>query len=175
MDGEAVMAEKIGRDRLFALDVLRGIAACLVLARHLPQDPDRSPTGLDYLLVCVHRVGWCGVDLFFVLSGFLISSLLFKEYSRTGTLHLSRFWARRAFKIWPSYFAAYGLMVISTLAVCLWTKEAGAAATLAGVVPNVLFVQNYAAHSVRWPNSWSIAVEEHFSLALPLFLTAVLV
>src|SRR5262245_40976793 len=174
-DGEVVMAERIGRERLFALDILRGIAACLVLARHLPNDLDPAPRGAEYLLECIHRVGWCGVDLFFVLSGFLISSLLFKEYTRHGDLHLSRFWARRAFKIWPAYFVAYGLMVLSLLLGSYRVNDrTGVSTTLANVVPNVLFIQNFMADTVRWPHSWSIAVEEHFYLALPLLLTAII-
>src|SRR5262249_45555216 len=121
-DGEAGMAATIGRDRLFALDGLRGSAACLGLVGHLPDRPYPSRGGAEFWVGHVHRIGWIGVDLFFVLSGFLISSLLFKEFARHGDLHLGRFWARRAFKIWPSYFVAYGLMVVSSLAGFLWVK-----------------------------------------------------
>jgi peptidoglycan/LPS O-acetylase OafA/YrhL len=169
------MAPTTGKARLFALDILRGIACCLVLVRHLPEPIDRSLGWSEYAVECVFRVGWCGVDLFFVLSGFLISSLLFKEYSRHGDINLSRFWVRRAFKIWPAYFVAYGLMVVSVLARSLRAhNEAAVAETISGILPNVLFFQNYCQETVRWPHSWSIAVEEHFYLTLPLLLTAVI-
>jgi peptidoglycan/LPS O-acetylase OafA/YrhL len=173
-DGEAGMAEKTGKERLFALDVLRGIACCLVLARHLPTMPSPSHGGPEFLLAYLHRIGWCGVDLFFVLSGFLISSLLFKEFSRHGNLQLSRFWLRRGFKIWPSYLAAYGLMVVSLLGRFLWRQDSESVSeTLARIPPNLVFIQNYLDHPIAWPHSWSIAVEEHFYLALPLLLTAI--
>jgi peptidoglycan/LPS O-acetylase OafA/YrhL len=166
--------EKSGKERLFALDILRGIAACLVLVRHLPLEIDRSLGWSEFAVECVFRVGWCGVDLFFVLSGFLISSLLFKEYLKHGTLDLPRFWLRRGFKIWPCYFVAYGLLVATTLTrAILAGDEAKAAETLNHAVINSVFVQNYCSETVRWPHSWSIAVEEHFYLALPLLLVAV--
>ncbi len=74
------------------LDVLRGIAALLVLGVHVPAYPIWS------------RVGGYGVDLFFVLSGFLISNLLFTEFSKTGDIRIGRFLARRAFKLYPSFY-----------------------------------------------------------------------
>src|SRR5215831_18752084 len=74
------------------LDALRAIAVLLVLGRHLPFFP---------LWI---RVGWTGVDLFFVLSGFLISGLLFREYKATGGIRIGRFLVRRGFKIYPAYY-----------------------------------------------------------------------
>jgi peptidoglycan/LPS O-acetylase OafA/YrhL len=72
-----------------SLDVLRALAVLLVMGRHFPY----------YALW--GRVGWIGVDLFFVLSGFLISGLLFQEYKRTGMIDFWRFMFRRGLKIWP--------------------------------------------------------------------------
>jgi peptidoglycan/LPS O-acetylase OafA/YrhL len=115
------------------------------------------------------ELGWTGVDLFFVLSGFLISSLLFKELDRTGTLELKRFWLRRGLKIWPSYFACFGVTVLIACTVELasgQTVEAGK--QLAASLPNILFVQNYTGY--QWPHTWSLAIEEHFYLGLPLLL-----
>ena len=48
--------------------------------------------------------GWVGVDLFFVLSGFLVSGLLFQEYQRHGKIRVGRFLIRRGFKIYPSFY-----------------------------------------------------------------------
>ena len=71
-----------------SLDVLRGIAILLVLGRHFNYFP------------LWRQAGWIGVDLFFVLSGFLISGLLFQEYKNTGKLDVRRFILRRGLKIW---------------------------------------------------------------------------
>ena len=70
-----------------SLDALRGIAVLMVVASH-------------YSVVLPHRsflleTGWVGVDLFFVLSGFLISGLLFSEVKASGTINVKRFWIRR--------------------------------------------------------------------------------
>jgi peptidoglycan/LPS O-acetylase OafA/YrhL len=73
--------------RLLQLDVLRGIAVLLVMGYHLPALPILS------------NAGYLGVDLFFVLSGFLVSGLLFREIQSTGGVNLSRFYLRRALKI----------------------------------------------------------------------------
>jgi peptidoglycan/LPS O-acetylase OafA/YrhL len=121
----------------------------------------------------IGKVGWVGVDLFFVLSGFLISGLLFKEWDRCGTLNLRRFWLRRGFKIWPAYFAAFGAAMLLRSAQ-LWHQQ-GAGAALdhwRRYWPNVLLVQNYFPESRHWYYTWSVAVEEHFYLALPLVLLA---
>ena len=133
------------------LDVLRCFAVLLVLGRH------GQINGLWF------EVGWAGVDLFFVLSGFLISGLLFAEYKRTQGISLRRFFIRRGFKIYPAFWAmllgafliilAYGLRVPGYL----WLRE-------------LLFIQNY--KPGIWKHTWSLAVEEHFYIILPLLLVA---
>src|ERR1043166_5890812 len=93
----------VEQKRIHSLDFLRGLAVLLVLFRHLPND---NTSGVLHF---IQAIGWTGVDLFFVLSGFLISGLLFTEFNRTGKLDVKRFWLRRGMKIWPSYFLTYGL------------------------------------------------------------------
>lgn len=144
--------------RIYSLDVLRGLAVLLVLFRHLP-GKDASRT-----LLVVQGIGWTGVDLFFVLSGFLISGLLFNEFDRTGSLDLKRFWLRRGMKIWPSYFLTYGAAMLITI---IATGELDLLTTKA---PNYVFMQNYTHPITRWTHSWSIAIEEHFYLTLPIVL-----
>src|SRR5438046_3761325 len=80
------------------LDFLRGVAILLVILRHtvLFHVP-----GWEALLV---QFGWAGVDLFFVLSGFLISGLLFSEYRQNGMIRFARFALRRALKIYPAFY-----------------------------------------------------------------------
>jgi peptidoglycan/LPS O-acetylase OafA/YrhL len=89
--------------RLTGLDVLRALAVLLVLGRH---PPGGLATVMDSpSLRLWWNAGWVGVDLFFVLSGFLIGGLLFAEAKKTGRIRLGRFWVRRAFKILPPYAA----------------------------------------------------------------------
>jgi peptidoglycan/LPS O-acetylase OafA/YrhL len=102
--------------RLFALDVLRGFAIALVLFRHVPIAPDSSEPVLGFLF----GIGWAGVDLFFVLSGFLISGLLYREVDASGTIDFRRFWLRRGMKIWPS-LAVYGSFTLLLIA-AVWFK-----------------------------------------------------
>src|SRR5438874_1796726 len=85
-------------NRLAALDVLRAVAVLLVLGRHFRTVDYGIPAALSVLLRPWHAFGWIGVDLFFVLSGFLVSGLLFAEYRRTGALRAWRFLGRRGFK-----------------------------------------------------------------------------
>lgn len=144
--------------RIYSLDVLRGLAVLLVLFRHLPSE---NASGA---LLFVQAIGWTGVDLFFVLSGFLISGLLFNEFDRTGTLDLKRFWLRRGMKIWPSYFLTYGAAMMLTI---IATGNLG---LLKSKASNYIFIQNYMPNGARWNHSWSIAIEEHFYLTLPVLL-----
>jgi len=76
-----------------ALDALRGIAILLVLAVHSSDDLDALPGGI------------LGVDLFFVLSGFLITSLLLEEWHREGGISFRGFYRRRALRLLPALFA----------------------------------------------------------------------
>ena len=143
--------------------MLRGLAITLVLVRHFP-----TKVAADELVIYqLFQMGWAGVDLFFVLSGFLIAGLLFTELDRTGTLRIKRFLLRRGLKIWPSYFVLYvGWMVVRGGA----EIARGNQFDFVGMWPNFVFVQNYADSAVRWPHSWSLAIEEHFYLCLPFLL-----
>ncbi len=105
--------------------------------------------------------GWVGVDLFFVLSGWLIGGLYWRERERFGSVQTGRFWARRWLRTVPPYLVA----LFAVLA---------ARAFLLGASDNfdwrfLVFVQNYA-QIPYWGVSWSLCVEEHFYLALPLVL-----
>jgi peptidoglycan/LPS O-acetylase OafA/YrhL len=175
---QAALASTTADRRNYALDLLRGVAVLLVLALHTPvPDSWNSAGGVLGAAVVVRNLGWAGVDLFFVLSGFLISGLLFVELQQSGKLEVSRFWMRRGMKIWPSYFAAYGIMFLLTLT--LQTAMLGfpfwdtAHDSSIAAIPNVLFVQNYVWPETRWFASWSLAIEEHFYLVLPLVLAGI--
>src|SRR5258705_8423431 len=99
-DAETASVERQtpGRGHLPALDGLRGLAILLVLLTHaigLPLEPVN--TAFDAAVHAVARVGWTGVDLFFVLSGFLITGILLD--TRDEPRRWSRFFARRALRI----------------------------------------------------------------------------
>jgi len=135
--------------RLRELDFLRGIAILLVLLRHQPFSHFTK------------NIGWIGVDLFFVLSGFLVSGLLFKEYIRYGKINPGRFLIRRGFKIYPIYYLSYPLYLVVK----------AAPLSFPDILSDLLFVQNYTrGWGYAYVASWSLAVEEHFYFALTFLL-----
>jgi len=127
------------------VDMLRGVAVLLVLCHHHPAIP------------FLQGIGWIGVDLFFVLSGFLVSGLVFDEYRRSATFHPVRFLVRRGFKIYPSF---YFLIMVSSI--LMWGT--GRQDPLMNYIAEVFFFQNY--HEGLWGHTWTLAVEEHFYLLL---------
>jgi peptidoglycan/LPS O-acetylase OafA/YrhL len=90
--------------RVAALDVLRGIAVLSVLVSHAKLEHTSLPWVCAQSLDAVARF-FSGVDLFFVLSGFLVSGLLLREHQRHGAIHAPRFLIRRGLKIYPSFYA----------------------------------------------------------------------
>jgi peptidoglycan/LPS O-acetylase OafA/YrhL len=143
------------------LDALRGIAILMVLGRHAGLAVDYVHATNRFTFYTM-RIGWAGVDLFFVLSGFLISGLLFSDYERWGRIHLKRFYIRRGFKIWPAFYTliAVGLLIDAVMP--------GHHLTAKGLLPELTFFQDY--FFGIWGITWSLAVEEHFYICLPLLL-----
>ena len=86
------------KKRMIELDVLRGVAILLVLFHHRVL-PGRGTGIMKIPATMLERFGWTGVDLFFVLSGFLVGGLLFNELRTKGEIDLRRFIVRRGFKI----------------------------------------------------------------------------
>ena len=153
------------------LDFLRGSAILLVFLNHIESRTMPGficPRGMaGFVYWRVKTFGASGVDLFFILSGFLISGLLFKEIDETGGLRLGRFWARRAFKILPSY--GFLLIVLAATGATAWLDWSSPGAVAHSLFVHGLLLQNYLASTVNGP-TWSLAVEEHFYLLLPLLL-----
>ncbi len=154
--------------RVAQLDFLRAVAILLVIGRHLQLErPDGVIGGLAEAW---YRLGWIGVDLFFVLSGFLIGGLLITETRTHGRLDVKRFLTRRGFKIYPAYFAFLAYVILAPVvkaalnggAVVPELKE-----QIGLSWPHLLFIQNYIEVSTA-QHLWSIGVEEHFYLLLPL-------
>src|SRR5258706_10895530 len=156
-----------GPPRLIYLDVLRAAAILLVLGAHTIAFKLPENTFGFRLFELWRHMGWVGVDLFFVLSGFLIGGLLFAEYRKYQGIHFGRFLIRRAFKIWPGY-----LVLLAALAV--WDikhLESTPREAASHLWPYSLQIQNYIGPLVEEiGQTWSLAVEEHFYLLLPLLL-----
>lgn len=129
---------------------MRAVAVLLVLGRH-----GQQPT-------LWKSIGWVGVDLFFVLSGFLISGLLFTEYKKTGAIDWKRFFIRRGLKIYPAFYCMIFVTFLGRAA--LHEKN-----PLSWYLPQLFFYQNYG-DSDLWGHTWSLAVEEHFYILLPVLL-----
>jgi peptidoglycan/LPS O-acetylase OafA/YrhL len=144
------------KPRSLRLDVLRAAAVVMVFCFH-----GHSLLPLSF----VDRVGWAGVDLFFVLSGFLVSGLLFADYKATGAMDWGRFFVRRGFKIYPPFYL-YLLLSVPVEAVFFDRPP-----TAGQLWAECLWVQNYGPRF--WNHDWSLAVEEHFYLLLPPALLAV--
>jgi peptidoglycan/LPS O-acetylase OafA/YrhL len=149
------------RARLEQIDLLRGLAILLVLGRHMPNLNSALHPYSTIAVATVKRAGWVGVDLFFVLSGFLVSGLLFAEFKKHGNLHVGRFLVRRGLKIYPAFYVF--LLMTVVVQACIY-RQFDWRSTLS----EALFITNYG--SCLWPHTWSLAVEEHFYLLLSLFL-----
>jgi peptidoglycan/LPS O-acetylase OafA/YrhL len=140
--------------RIKGLDFLRGIAIFGVLCRHVE---------MDFFL---SRPGGYGVDLFFVLSGFLVSGLLFSDYKKNGNVSIGRFLLRRGFKIYPSfYFFIAGSVSFYALVYSAFFPPTA-------ILSEVFFLQSYV--KPMWSHTWSLAVEEHFYFLLALLVFAVI-
>ena len=100
--------------RIPQLDGLRGIAILLVIALHYLNDSEHGAFGsFLYRFGCAFRLGWAGVDLFFVLSGFLIGGILLE--ARESVNYFRTFYLRRCFRILPIYYLWVTLFAIAAL------------------------------------------------------------
>lgn len=142
------------------LDVLRFVAIVLVLGAHMDECGPGVQPWLRSLAEVWRCGGWTGVDLFFVLSGFLVSGLIFSEHARTGDVDLKRFLIRRGFKIYPAFW----IVIIFTIFYRL--RNYGGWIQPKMIVGELLFLQNYVGR--LWNTHWSLAVEEHFYFLLAL-------
>lgn len=147
--------------RLHGLDTLRALAIVVVMLYHF-NIQGLLPASMGEIA----RVGWVGVDLFFVLSGFLIGSQLLKPYLAGGQPSLKDFYIRRAYRILPTFV----IVLLLYLFVPLWREAPGPYAgwQYASFTWNLLLLgypENRAFSHV-----WSLCVEEHFYLFFPLLL-----
>lgn len=139
--------------RRLDLDVVRGVAILLAMGWHL-NGPRTDIPVIAFLLWPGRNLGWAGVDLFFVLSGFLVGRLIFNEIDRTGKFDALRFLSRRALKLWPILY----VFLLCMLVMFPWRDF---------LFQIGLHVQNYLTTPVA-THLWSLAVEEHFYLIFSL-------
>ena len=166
---EAARPSATGKSRISALDGLRAVSLLIIMGYHF-------------------GVGWLGggffsLDIFYVLSGYLITGLLLSEYAKRGRIKLSAFWLRRARRLLPA-------LLIVLVAVTLMVRFAEPAGLYPGFRMNALSALFY--FSNWWQihasgnyfvatgapspltHTWSLAVEEQFYLVWPLVVLAVL-
>jgi peptidoglycan/LPS O-acetylase OafA/YrhL len=149
------------------VQALRAVAVLMVVLYHLW--PGRLPGG------------YVGVDVFFVISGFLITAHLLREVESTGRVRLARFWARRARRLLP---AAYVVLLSSAIAVYVWVPQIAWAQNFREIVGSALYAQNWvlASDAVDYLASdnapsvaqhfWTLSVEEQFYLVWPVLVVA---
>jgi peptidoglycan/LPS O-acetylase OafA/YrhL len=143
--------------RLAGLDTLRALAIALVLMSHYQGFVSHAPT-----FGIMGKIGWAGVDLFFVLSGYLIGNQLLAPAARGDHLNLKTFFARRLLRTLPNYYAV--------LAVYLLLPDSPIAGkSMAPVWQFLTFTQNFGLnYGETFTHSWSLCIEEQFYLVFPL-------
>ena len=138
--------------RNVGLDILRGIAILLVLFRH---------GNVDFIF---QKFGWLGVDLFFVISGYLITLKFLTEFKATRDLNFKKHFFKRAIKILPPYYVfVFGSLLI------IWLTKGPNSIDNINLISEIFFVQNYIGNI--WTHTWSLAVEVHFYLLIPVFIS----
>ncbi|MCW2856481.1 MAG: hypothetical protein JWR52_2096 [Marmoricola sp.] len=139
------------------LDGIRALAVLAVLAYH------------SYLLLALCSGGWLGVDVFFVLSGYLITAILLSEHRRTGRLDFRRFYVRRLERLYPALLVALVLGAV-------FYRTIGDGGTFVGYLRTAgaagLYVENFVwglgGHELgKFGHTWSLAVEMQFYLVWP--------
>ena len=145
------------RERQPGLDLLRALAIIVVVIYHAALFGFKLPGRVD-------RFGWIGVDLFLVLSGYLIGGQLLAPLARDQRMNLGRFFDRRVLRIMPAYFVVLAIYFLlpswreySEMSQPLWKF--------------LLSIQNIGLHGgTAFSHAWSLAVEDQFYLALPFIL-----
>ena len=161
------------------LNGLRFIAAFLVIIHHLEQLLSAFGLKNYWDNPVIESIGGLGVELFFVLSGFLISYLLYTEEQRTSTISIKNFYIRRVLRIWPLYYligflAFFLLPNISMFNIPVWGDQLSANFDLS-LLLYILFLPNLllAGYGIVVPyasQSWSVGVEEQFYLIWPIIM-----
>ncbi len=148
-----------------ALDGLRAVSILMVIFHHVLRYP------AEHFLRTLQENGRYGVAFFFVISGFLICTLLLREKEKTGKLDLGKFYARRALRLLPLYYATLALQAVLVFGLKQYTAENQL--IFREKLPAYLFYySNWLASATQGPFfcAWSLAVEEQFYLVFGLLL-----
>jgi peptidoglycan/LPS O-acetylase OafA/YrhL len=153
---ETIVGQPSSTGKIPSLDGLRGVSFLIVFIAH---------AGLDKIVP-----GRLGVNIFFLLSGYLITTLMIREREATGWISLKLFYLRRSLRIFPPMYS-----IMAATLVYLAAVHHLAGITFAGVCSQAFYYQNYFFHGGKGliPGLgvlWSLAVEEHFYLFFPLLM-----
>lgn len=157
------------------LDGLRGLAVLLVVVSHLNLLVPRLDITRVQLVDGAIEGGYLGVDIFFVLSGFLITALLLQEERGTGQVAFGGFYARRALRLLPALYFMLLCHAFYTVATDLyWPTEAASIKAAVFYYSNWLVVYDLSDIALGTNHLWSLAVEEQFYLIWPAVLVGLL-
>ena len=173
------MSETVQRYYVPQLDGLRFFAFMLVFIHHF------TPTAESFVdfelllsfLMVLQDYGWAGVDLFLVLSAFLITNLLLLEQQRTGSISLKNFYIRRSLRIWPLYYLMILLgFFINPIVSGKFAVPDHQKLLAEHFLPYLAFLGNYSAGIHNYAESrflahlWTISLEEQFYILWPVLL-----
>ena len=156
------------KKRIFGLDLLRAIAILLILCSH--SVVLLAPNNESWLAFGIKFFGTLGVDVFFVLSGFLIGGILLNHIilKQTNFKSILYFWIRRCFRTLPNY---YLILVINILLLFLFNRQRNFE-----IWSYFLFLQNFnSSQPDFFTESWSLSIEEFAYILLPLLLILCLI
>ena len=155
--------------RVFGLDVMRAVAILIVVDAHASMALGKYYNGAFW-----HHLLPDGVELFFVLSGFLIGGILIRSYEKKGRFDrdlLLNFWTRRWFRTLPNYYLVLACLILFAL-LRAWRSGLTPVLPDSGtLVTYFVFIQNFASPIIGFfPETWSLAIEEWSYITLPMIL-----
>jgi peptidoglycan/LPS O-acetylase OafA/YrhL len=173
-----VNVQPVSASRIPELDAIRGLAICLIVSLHYVANPIIPGTSWpgDFIKR-TFAMGGSGVDLFFVLSGFLIGGILMDK--RNSKNYFKSFYIRRCCRILPLYFLCLVVYIVLKSLLAVHSSQTWFRELFTGNIPlwaNATFTQNFVTafadkHNPDWLFvTWSLVVEEQFYLVLPVVL-----